>query len=133
MMKIKKFDSNNIDVVAAALEAAVRDTAKKLGLDIKGHGCTWGPSETTFRLRASVPGAAEREAKAEYKQHAKSLGLPADGIGKVFVYGKHSFTITGLDIGKRYPVKAVRDDGGWWGFAESLVIDALKNNPASAK
>jgi hypothetical protein len=126
MRRITQFDEDNLDPVASALEAAAQSVAKKFGLEIKSWGCSYDSAQSTFRLRATIPGAVEKKATDEYKQYAKTYGLPASGIGRAFTDGNHTFTITGLDIGRKYPVQATREDGRSYGFDPSYVTERLK-------
>jgi hypothetical protein len=125
MAKINSFTLENSKPIAKDLEVAVQAVAKKYGIEIKEYGFRYSSKETTFKLQAKVPGALAED----YRKHAAELGLPVDGLGKTFVDKHRTFTITGLDRYKSYPVTATRDDGEEYSFKVDYVIELLKAQP----
>ena len=57
MKTITQFYKSNLETVEKALEKSVQAVAKRFGLEIKSWGCNYDSTQSTFKLRATIPGA----------------------------------------------------------------------------
>lgn len=129
MAKITSFDRDNWKMVAADIEKAVQSVAKKYGIILESGGGTISDVNGVFKLRVNIEGSTE----AAYRKHAKSYGLPEDGVGKTFIDRRgRTYTITGLDPYKKFPVVTVRDDGRTIQFKTYAVKEYFQTAPAAA-
>jgi hypothetical protein len=121
MAILTKFDRVNFPKVANDLAKAAQSVATKYGFTIEPAGGQIDDAVATFKLRAVLPEAM----KDTFTKSAVAYGLPADGLGKTFISRSRTYTITGLDIGKRNPVTTVRDDGTIYTWPADLVAQLL--------
>jgi hypothetical protein len=118
---ITQFDRSNVRVIGADIVAAAQKVAAKYGITIEARGCNFSDADTTFKLRAVLSSAMIEL----YEKNAPRMGLPADGIGKSFKSGGRTYTITGLEPGKKFPVLSIRDDGRKYAHRTEVVVLGL--------
>ena len=110
--------------IATAAEAALREVAEQLGLQVTNRGGKFDPSGTFDpKFTFSLPDAGENQ----FASTAHLVGLHADDFGKTFqVHGK-TFRITGLNLrARKFPVCAVNTtDGKSYKFPTNTVKGAL--------
>ena len=119
MKTITQFDTSNLETVEKALEKSVQAVAKRFGLEIKSWGCNYDSTQSTFKLRATIPGAAEAKGAAEFKKYAGKAtnsgylnhGLPASALGKQLKDNRHTYTIIGYEPYKKFSIQTTREDG----------------------
>jgi hypothetical protein len=128
MAKITSFDRNNWKTVAAEIEKAVQPVAKKYGITVESYGGTISDINGIFKLQVNIEGSLEKA----YRERAKSWGLPEDGIGKTLIYCGRTYTITGLEPYKKFPVITVRDDGKTIQFKTDVVKEYFEKLAAPA-
>ena len=125
--KIETFTQDNWKVVAADLVKAVESVGKRYGVTFEKHGGQINRGNGIFKLKATIDGSAE----ADYLKYATKVGLPADGLGKTFIDGRHSYTIVGFEPFKTYPILTKRGDGQSIQWKVGRVVELLKAQVAA--
>jgi hypothetical protein len=125
---IRKLDGCNVKTLLGVFLSASQQVAAQHGLRLEmTEGKFVTSAEMAFRCRVIVPGLSE----VNYREHASLAGLPKDGLGKAFRYGRHSFTITGFTPHREFEVETLRDDGERIPFRAEYLAKLL--NPCTDK
>lgn len=111
-MKIDEIDKAVLNCVRSLIEEALKSVNSELEgatISLTGGG-TYCAENATIKLELALEdnGKVATRAATDYKRNAKWLGLPSDGIGKVFkAFNGKRYRITGLKPrSKKYPVLA---------------------------
>lgn len=123
MKTMDKITSQAVDQVVADLMSAVKEVAKKHGLDYKGVNSRYDQLSFSSSFKFALPPTAKAKQDSDVVS-AQILGLPADIIGKTVRYGEHQAKIVGFNLNKpKFGVQAHLLDQG--GKAVNLVTEQV--------
>jgi hypothetical protein len=129
-MAIEKFTRESCRLVAAKFEAAMRETAEKLGVSIRYRGGQFTEAVYTMKMEVGIIGRdgkpATREAES-LRELGELLGIPNEKVGTVFTIDGVDYRLTGLRTrAGKYPLIAERtDDGRRFKFQTERVRQAM--------
>lgn len=118
--------------ITTDIEAAVASVFAKYGLQPSGARTTYGDEYavklTAIQVERDAAGINRADPKVKaWATMARYYDLPEDGIGRTFIVGSRSFTITGLAPGRsRRPVIATDAAGKAFVFEAAGVKRALE-------
>ena len=105
MTTIKTFDRANLKAIAADIDAALAEVAKKYGLEtLKGGAVTFGAGSFTMKVEGKSSVGSEQE-KAMFVSMAKSYGLDPE------ILSFDGFRLVGFDAKRRAKPWMIRKDG----------------------
>lgn len=98
--KIKNFvnQKKEIDTLAAAIDAALKQVGEQFNVNIKTKGASYDATNVTFKLSCDVigeNGEIETQEAKTFKLYAELIGFKKDDLGKEFKHGRDTFRITG--------------------------------------
>lgn len=108
-------DRNKCHQIREKLQRVLDTHLKEMGLAIKlGSG---NFTSTSFTIKVEfcekVGGVVMTKERKNYELHAQFYGLPADGLGRRFVFAGEEFQVTGLSpSAHRFPVCCTRTRDG---------------------
>jgi hypothetical protein len=133
MTKITQFNSQNIDVIRAAIELKLAEVSEQYGILLHAGGMSYSHSKITTRLTIKIvsedvkdgESIEEASARSDFALYAPSLGLAAEDFGKeVRVDGKQ-FKIVGIaPRSRKYPILGETIDGK---KTFKLAVNAIRN------
>ena len=109
-MKVKEFNKVTCREVSKEIETALKKVATKYGIDIKtGNGRF---SSDTFDLKIKcariVGGKTLTKEVRDFKLYARSVGLKATDLHRVFCSGSKTFKITGYNTkAHKFPIMGI--------------------------
>jgi len=110
--------------IKAAVEAVLAKRGMKLTVGMTHFGDSYDVKLVATKMAVDPETGIDLGSKeaVEWKRYAASFGLPAEGLGKTFKSGGHTFTVVGLNA-KKYtrPVVATREDGKTFVFPPEPV------------
>jgi hypothetical protein len=123
-------DRGTVRGILDEIEAAVKEVAARHGLEFDRQRASYTASEMTTRISLRTREAAGAMADFQRKQFpvlAERFGLPADAVGKSFIFKGAQYTIEGLKVERpKYPVVCRRMDGRPFKFGVLCVKNALE-------
>ena len=130
-MKITNFDRKTCQMLASAVEEALKEVAQRFGVNIqrKGGG-SFSPTNFTMKIEASVVGqdgtVYSREAE-NFKLWAKIYNLAPDDLGKSFKsYNGVTYKLVGIATkSHKFPIIAEDERGRRYKLPERMVQQGL--------
>lgn len=108
---MKTLERSTVKDLSADIQAALQAVALKHGVKFTPKGCSFSPSNATFRIEAAVigdGGVAETRERTDFTNYATQFGLKPEWLDKSFLHGAHNYVIVGLATRKSKPVLATK-------------------------
>ena len=124
MSKIDRIDRSACRVITDKAEAALKVLADELGMTLSRETSRYGTDTVTVKMTFKVVGS-NGVSKVDTSA-ATALGLPSDVIGRRFVAGRTTYTVTGINLRRpKYPVSGTGPKGGRYKFTTAQVQGGL--------
>lgn len=123
---ITTLDTKTANLLQKEMAAALQSVAQRHGVKITPHGGTIGASHldvmTKFKVQVEDAAAKAEARKKEFDAYCELFGLKPEHFGATFMSRGVTYTIVGLELKRRkYPIRAIGDDGKELLFAESVA------------
>lgn len=112
-MTINSFDEQNLTLIKADIDAAMKAIEAKHGIMLKLGGISFNTTSFNAKINAvlvneSTPENVHPKWVADFLRHAKSLNMKPDDLGKPFAYKGRNFEIVGMRPRARFSL-VIRD------------------------
>jgi hypothetical protein len=115
-MKITQFDRQNLRVLAAELETALKPIADKYGIVFKPGGTRFSPESAIFKIEGATVGTTgevRSKERESFKQLAELYGMKTEMLDGEVVFRGELYTIVGLSPRRsKFPVNIKRLSDG---------------------
>ncbi|RUP37977.1 MAG: hypothetical protein EKK63_13810 [Acinetobacter sp.] len=129
---MERFDKINLRALRPELERALSDVCAKHGITATIGSGSFTDLECKFKLILNLEGSGEVKStakQADFERYAALYGLEPTDLGKTFIVGGNSYTITGLSPNRpKFPIDGIRYDGRQFKFPVLTVKIALGKN-----
>jgi len=131
-MTIGTIDRSTCRTISDKAEAALQTLATELGMTLSRETARYGSDFATVKFTFKV-NAASGVAKTASRD-AALLGLPDDIVGRKFVAGNTTYTVTDLKLRRpKFPVSGEGPHGGRYKFTVEQVLRGLLVNATTEK
>lgn len=125
-MTANKMTPANCKKIRVALNMALEDIGKDLGLTITVGNGSYDDSSVTFKTECVLAGVDK--AKEEFERDCRYFHIKPEAYGTSFTYGGKWYTLVGLKTNRpKYPVLAKRDGNNY--KLPRKAIEALQDIP----
>ena len=125
-MKITEIDRPSLRALQEKMVAALQPVAAEFGISLKLGRTVFNANSATIKIEAAVinaNGMVESKDAQAYKQCAKWMDLPEDGLGKRFSWMGNVYYVRGLrPKSRKAPILVEREDGKMF----KMPVEAVK-------
>ena len=100
---------------------AVKNLEDKYNMTIELKKITYEDNSFKSTLEARKVGLTN----AEWNAYCGNYGFKPDDLGRMFLYNRKWFKITGIKIRSKFPILAEREDGESYSFKADAVKEGL--------
>jgi|APSaa5957512622_1039677.scaffolds.fasta_scaffold01315_12 hypothetical protein len=123
-MSITRIDRPTCKTISDKAEQALKVLADELGMTLTREAGRFSADSLTVKMTFKVVGS-NGVSKVDTSA-ATALGLPSDVIGRRFVAGRTTYTVTGINLRRpKYPVSGTGPKGGRYKFTTAQVQGGL--------
>lgn len=133
---INKFNKQNLPVLRAAMNVALKDVGTRFGVDINLGNASYWEHEVKFRMVVSTltETGEKQQDEDNFVLHAPHSGFEAEDFGKDFTSRGRQFKIVGWNNRRyKYPLKAKEVFSGKIVCFQTHVVLKLLGRPSLEK
>lgn len=137
-MKVISFDRTNVRQIDEAIKLALKQVEAEFGVIVTCSGCSYSENEIKPRIVLNTctvddGSGISDAARRTWALLCESFNFTEADLGRTFVDRRHTYTITGLTCGGRYPILCRRDDDRIFKYDADAVQRLLLTAPTPTR